>query len=208
MTNTQLNQVLQKYSLPARPFQINEYASTDEQTPAYTAWFLERLERSGIVGIRANWGSNVGLHNDLAKLIGPGGSDKSSDFYKLGDWHVFNYYTKAQKGVITNAGATVSTCYDLYVTQERDAGITHILAGTRGQNGPYPIAISNVDSMPAYKGRATLRAVIKEIPHNNGGRVDAPVLVSNGTVTVSNNVATINLSMNLDSAYTIDVYAK
>jgi hypothetical protein len=114
VTNTQLNQVLQKYSLPSRPFQINEYASTDEQTPAYTAWFIERLESSGIVGMRANWGSNVGLHNDLAKLIGPGGSDKSSNFYKLGDWHVFNYYTKAQKGVITSAGATVSTCYDLY----------------------------------------------------------------------------------------------
>jgi hypothetical protein len=208
VTNTQLNQVLQKYSLPSRPFQINEYASTDEQTPAYTAWFIERLERSGIVGMRANWGSNVGLHNDLAKLIGPGGSDKSSNFYKLGDWHVFNYYTKAQKGVITSAGATVSTCYDLYVTQERSAGNTHILAGTRGQNGPYPIIISNVDSMPAYKGRATLRAVVKEISYNNGGRVDAPVLVSNGTVTVSNNVATINLSMNLDSAYTIDIYAK
>ena len=77
-----------------------------------------------------------------------------------------------------------------------------------GQNGPYPITMSNVDSMPAYKGRATLRAVIKEIPYNNGGRVDAPVLVSNGTVTVQNNVATINLSTNLDSAYTIDVYAK
>lgn len=67
-TNTQLSQVLQKYSLPSRPFQINEYAASDEQTPAYTAWFLERFERSGIVGLRANWGSNVGLHNDLAKL--------------------------------------------------------------------------------------------------------------------------------------------
>ena len=158
--------------------------------------------------MRANWGSNVGLHNDLAKLIGPGGNDKSSNFYKLGDWHVFNYYTKAQKGFITSAGATVSTCYNLYVTQERGFGITHILAGTRGQTGSYPITISNINSMPAYKDRATLRAVIKEIPHNNGSRVDAPVLVSNGTIPVQPNTPSINLSLNLDSTYTLDVYAR
>lgn len=131
----------------------------------------------------------------------------SGSFYKLGDWHVLNYYTQAQKGLVTSAGATISTCYDLYVTQERDAGITHILAGTRGQTGDFPITISNIGSMPAYEGLTSLRAFVKEIPYNNGGRVDTPRIVSNSTIGVQNNQATINLSMNLDSAYTIDLYA-
>ncbi|PPJ52836.1 hypothetical protein CBER1_11545 [Cercospora berteroae] len=207
-TQNQLNAVLSRAGLPSRPFQLNEYAAPDEQTPAYTAWFIERFERTGIVGLRANWGSKVGLHNDLAKLLGPGGSDKSSNFYKLGDWHVLNYYTQAQKGLITRAGATVSTCYDLYVTQERNIGVTHILAGTRGQTGSYPITISNVNNMPAYNGRSTLRALIKEIPYNNGGRVDNPNVISNGTVAVRNNQVVINLNQNLDSAYTIDLFAQ
>jgi hypothetical protein len=203
-----LNQVLKQFGLPSRPFQINEYGGTDEQTPAYTAWFIQRFERAGITGLRANWGSGVGLHNDLAKILGPGRTDKSGSFYKLGDWHVLNYYTQAQKGSITLAGATVSSCYDLYVTQERSAGITHILAGSRGQTGSYPITISNVSSISAYNGRTTLRALIKEIPYNNGGRVDNPTVISNGTIAVSNNQAVINLNMNLDSAYTIDVFAQ
>ncbi|KAM3414306.1 hypothetical protein BST61_g10959 [Cercospora zeina] len=207
-TQNQLNAVLSRAGLPARPFQLNEYAAADEQTPAYTAWFIERFERTGITGLRANWGSKVGLHNDLAKLLGPGGSDKSSNFYKLGDWHVLNYYTQTQKGLITRAGATGSTCYDLYVTQERDIGVTHILAGTRGQTGAYPITVSNVDAMPAYEGKSVLRATVREIPYNGGGRVNAPNVVSNGTVAVRNNQVVITLDQNLDSAYTIDLYAQ
>ncbi|SMR45193.1 unnamed protein product [Zymoseptoria tritici ST99CH_3D1] len=207
--NTQagLNDVLSQHGLPARPFQLNEYAYIDEQSPAYTAWFISRFERTGITGLRADWGSKVGLHNDLAKLLGPGGNDTTDNFYKLGDWHVLNYYTQQQHGVITKAGATVSTCYDLYVTQERDVGSTHILAGSRGQSGAYPITVSNVDSMPAYHGKTSLRAVINEIPYNNGGRVDCPVLYSNTTVAVSDNKIVINLEQTTNSSYTIDLYA-
>ncbi len=201
-----LNYITNKYGLDSKPYQLNEYGAQDEQTPAYTAWFIERFERTNIRGLRANWGSGVGLHNDMAKLLGPGGDDKSSNFYRLGDWHVFQYYTQVQKGLITLAGATVSKCYDLYVTQERNAGITHILAGTRGQSGGYPITVSNVNNMPAYAGKTALRALIKEIPWNNGGRVDSPNLVSNGTVAVNNNQLVINLNMNQDSAYTIDIF--
>lgn len=62
--------------------------------------------------------------------------------------------------------------------------------------------------MPAYNGRSTLRALIKEIPYNNGGRVDNPNVVSNGTVAVRNNQVVINLNQNLDSAYTIDLFAQ
>lgn len=208
-TNEQLYQVLQKYNLPSRPFQLNEYAAPDEQTPAYTAWFITRFERAGVTGLRANWGSKVGLHNDLAKILGPGGDDKSGNFYKLGDWHVLNYYTQAQNGTITYAGALGSTCYDLYVTQEREAGVIHILAGTRAQTGSYPITISNIDSIPAYKGLTSLRAVVNEIPYNHGGRVDEPTLVSEGTVEITDNKLVLtHFSMTLDSAYTIDIYAR
>ena len=205
-TQAGLKYITDKYGLASKPFQLNEYGSADEQTPAYTAWFIERFERTGIRGLRANWGSGVGLHNDLAKLLGPGGSSKLSDFYTLGDWHVFNYYTQAQKGLITLAGATGSKCYDLYVTQERDNGIVHILAGTRGQEGAYPITVSNVNNNPKYVGKKTLRAVVREIPYNAAGAVAQPTLLSNSSIAVANNQVIVKLNMTTDSAYTIDLY--
>ncbi|KAI3476192.1 hypothetical protein L1887_62304 [Cichorium endivia] len=93
------------------------FAGADEQTPAYTAWFFGRFERTGITGLRANWGSKQGLHDDLARLLIV--SNDYQTFNTAGDWHVNNYYTQRQKGLITLAGATGSTCYDLYVTQDR-----------------------------------------------------------------------------------------
>ena len=61
--------------------------------------------------------------------------------------------------------------------------------------------------MPAYKDLSRIRAVINEIPYNNGGEVTSPNTIFNATVAVSNNKLIINLDQNLDSAYTIDLYA-
>ncbi|GAB3805829.1 hypothetical protein GCM10027605_32610 [Micromonospora zhanjiangensis] len=52
-----------------RPYQINEYASSNEQNPAGGAWYLARLERAGADGLRANWAGGQNLHNDLASLL-------------------------------------------------------------------------------------------------------------------------------------------
>ncbi|SPO29088.1 uncharacterized protein UTRI_06037 [Ustilago trichophora] len=204
-SNAQLQQIKKTYGLPDRPVQINEYAGSDEQTPAYTAWFIGRFERTGITGLRANWGSGKGLHDDLARLLLV--SNNYQTFDKMGDWHVFNYYTQSQPGLITLAGATGSSCYDLYVTQDRSANQVHILAGTRGQDGPYPITVSNVNNMPGFQGKSSLRALVKEIPYNNAGVVNAPNVLFNSSVSVNNNQLFYNLTMNTDSAYTIDLFA-
>jgi hypothetical protein len=206
VSNDQLNEIKRAYGLPDRPVQINEFAGADEQTPAYTAWFFGRFERTGITGLRANWGSKQGLHDDLARLLIV--SNDYQTFNTAGDWHVNNYYTQKQKGLITLAGATGSTCYDLYVTQDRGAGQVHILAGTRGQDGPYPITVSNINSFPAFSGIKSLRALVQEIPYNNAGVVNGPILLFNSSVSVSNNQLFYNLSMNTDSAYTIDLFAE
>ncbi|EPQ28692.1 uncharacterized protein PFL1_03995 [Pseudozyma flocculosa PF-1] len=197
-----LEDVKKAHGLPDRPVQINEYAGSDEQTPAYSAWFLERFERSGAWGQRANWGMWHGLHNDMAKLVG--GADQGA-FYKLGDWHVYHYYTQVQRGVVARAGATGSNCYDLYATQEPDSGLIHILAGTRGQTGAYPVVVSSLGSVAAFKGKTSLRVLVNEIPYNGGGRVDGPVTVSHADVAVVDDKLTVNLDMKLDSAYTIDI---
>lgn len=168
-----------------------------------SAWFISRLERSSQQGLRANWGWYSGLHDDLARLIG---GVAAGNPFKLGDWHVYNYYTQSQKGLITSAGAD-SVLWDLYVTQDRTAGQIHALVGNRGQGESFSISINAVKSFPAFAKATKVRVVIKEIPFNGANRVDNPTLVSNSTLSVVNNQVVIPITSKVDSAYTIDLYA-
>lgn len=188
------------------PRVLSEYAGSDEQSPAYSAWFVGRLERTGQQGLRANWGFGRNLHNDFARLVG--GVEAGSAF-KLGDWHVYNYYTQVQKGSITRAGAD-DVLWDLFVTQNKGAKQVNALVGSRGQgegwNSPnFPVTMSSVSTV--FGAATKVRAVIKEIPFNNAGRVDAPTVVSNTTYNVSGNKVVFPIYSRVDNAYTIDVYA-
>lgn len=183
-----------------------EYAGSDEQSPAYSAWFIGRFERTGQQGLRANWGYGRNLHNDFARLVA--GVEAGSP-YTLGDWHVYNYYTQVQKGSITRAGAD-DVLWDLFVTQNRGAKQVNALVGSRGQGTPwnspdFPITMSSVNTV--FGAATKVRAVIKEIPYNNAGRVDAPTVVSNATYNVVNNRVVLPIYSRVDNAYTVDVYA-
>ncbi|KAH8087102.1 glycoside hydrolase superfamily [Filobasidium floriforme] len=201
-----LDIIQSKNNLPRKLVQVNEYAGSDEQSPAYSAWFIGRFERTGQQGLRANWGYGRNLHNDFARLVA--GVEAGSP-YTLGDWHVYNYYTQVQKGSITRAGAD-DVLWDLFVTQNRGAKQVNALVGSRGQGTPwnspdFPITMSSVSTV--FGAATKVRAVIKEIPFNNAGRVDAPTVVSNATYNVVNNRVVLPIYSRVDNAYTIDVYA-
>jgi hypothetical protein len=164
------------------------------------------MERTGQQGLRANWGSGKNLHNDFARLIG--GVDAGAPF-KLGDWHVHNYYTQLQKGSITRAGAD-DVLWDLFVTQDKAAKTVRALVGSRGQGTPwnspdFPITVSSVSTV--FPGSTRVRAVIKEIPFNNAGRVDIPIVQRNETFAVTNNQVVIPIFSRVDNAYTVDLFA-
>lgn len=201
-----LSQILYKHGLPDNlPVQVNEYAYKDEQTPAYTAWFISRFERADEIALRANWGSGRGLHDDLAKLVLPV-NDGLGGYSALGDWHVLNYYTKQAKGMVVSTESTASKCYDSYATVDMQARTVHILAGTRGQEGSYPITVNGLKKLIPRARSPAVTAVIKEIPFNNGMTVFAPTLISKEKVAVANDGSvSINLNMVTDSAYTVDL---
>jgi len=167
---------------------------------------MGRMERSNQQGLRANWGYGRNLHNDFARLIG--GVEAGAAF-KLGDWHVHNYYTQLQKGSITLAGSNDVT-WDLFVTQDKSTKNVRALVGSRGQGTPYnspdfPVTVSSVSTV--FPGATQVRAIVKEIPYNNAGRVDAPVVQINTTYAVTNNRVVIPVYSRVDNAYTIDIFA-
>ena len=163
------------------------------------------LPRDGVCGDGALAAARSGP--GVATLLLPSSDGKS--WSKLGEWHVAQYYRKTQTGKITLAGAAGSKCFYLYVTQDRSAGRVNILAGVRGQEGPYPINVKNVRNMPQFANLNALRATIKEIPFNNLGAVSAPTILQNAaSVPIDGNGwVNFNLTLKLDSAYTIDLFA-
>ncbi|PWN31718.1 uncharacterized protein FA14DRAFT_158532 [Meira miltonrushii] len=200
-----LSELLKKYNkLPNDiEVQVNEYGTYDgEQVPAYTAWFISRFERANITAGRANWGSGRGLHDDLARLLLPV-NEGLGGWTTAGDWHVLNYYTKTQSGgrKLHNK-STKSKCYDTFATLHPKDRAIHILAGTRGQSGDYPIIINGLHTL----GVSCVNASIHEIPSNNASTVISPNQVSNTQIYLNMyGSITVHLNMTTDSAYTIDL---
>jgi len=48
------NTIRNRYNLPERPIDLNEYAWPSEQNPGASAFYLAQLERHNLRGLRAN----------------------------------------------------------------------------------------------------------------------------------------------------------
>jgi hypothetical protein len=53
---------------------IDEYGVAAEQVPGGGAWWIARLERYNMYGLRGNWLGGVNLQDYLASLLGKSGS--------------------------------------------------------------------------------------------------------------------------------------
>lgn len=51
------------------PIVIDEYGVIPEQCPGGSAWWISRLERYNIPGLRGNWLSGTELHDFFASLL-------------------------------------------------------------------------------------------------------------------------------------------
>lgn len=49
---------------------IDEYGTVAEEVPGGSAWWISRLERYNMYGLRGNWASGAQLHDFLAGLLG------------------------------------------------------------------------------------------------------------------------------------------
>lgn len=180
----------------SRPYQINEYAASNEQNPGDGAWYIARLERAGADGLRANWAGGGNLHNDLASLLV---RDSSGQHQPRGEWWAYRFYG-SQTGQIVSV--TPSQSYDAVAT--KTSGAAKILVGGGGTTGNVAVGLQRLDTTSGIVQNNQVRVLVQRIPYNGGGAVAGPVTVQNSVVTLSGNATTVNVPHTVaDDTYTI-----
>jgi hypothetical protein len=181
----------------SRPFQVIEYANTNEQTPGRGAWYISRLERAGADGLRANWASGASLHDFQANLLT---KNSAGQYLPLGEWFLYRYYG-SQTGNIVKFTAGTNT--DGLATKDNTARNAKILLGSNGNTGNVTVNLDRLDTTDVVEN-GRVRVVLQRIPNNSGGPVTGPVTVSDQTLSVSNNAASLTVPWSSASdAYTV-----
>jgi hypothetical protein len=179
-----------------RPYQINEYAASNEQNPGDGSWYIARLERAGADGLRANWASAGNLHNDLGNLLI---RNSAGQHQPKGEWWVYRFYG-SQTGQV--ASVTPSPAYDAFATKA--SGVAKILVGGGGTTGNIAVNLQRLDTTSGIVANNQVRVIVQRIPYNGGGAVQGPVTIQNTVVTLAGNGTTVNLPhTNADDAFTI-----
>ncbi|MFF1478456.1 RICIN domain-containing protein [Streptomyces sp. NPDC058301] len=180
-----------------RPYQINEYAAYSQQNPGGGAWFIGRLERAGADGLRGNWASGTNLHDDEANLLT---RNSSGQYLPLGEWFMYRYYG-SQTGNIVNLVPGSNT--DGLATKDNAAKNAKVLLGSNGNTGNVTVNLTGLGTTSVVES-GKVRAVVQRVPHNNGAAVAGPETISDTTLTVSNNAASVSLPWsNAKDGYTI-----
>jgi hypothetical protein len=179
-----------------RPYQINEYAAPNEQTPGGGSWYLARLERAGADGLRANWAGGANLHNDLAGLLV---RNSAGVHQPKGEWWAYRF-AASQTGQLVSV--TPSPAYDAVATKA--SGVARILVGGRGTTGNIAVNLQRLDTTSGIVANNQVRVIAQRIPNNGGAAVQGPITIQNTVVTLSNNATTVNLPHTIaDDSFTI-----
>ncbi|WP_416968703.1 RICIN domain-containing protein [Streptomyces sp. 4F14] len=169
----------------SRPFQVNEYAGSNEQTPGRGGWYISRLERAGADGLRANWAGGANLHDFAARLLTRSGSQ----YLPLGEWFLYRYYG-SQTGSIVKVTPGANT--DALATKDNAARNAKILLGSNGNTGNVTVSLGRLDTTSLVEN-GRVRAVVQRVPNNGGGAVTGPVTVSDQQLTVSGDSASVTV---------------
>ncbi|MFJ5999904.1 RICIN domain-containing protein [Streptomyces sp. NPDC092370] len=181
----------------SRPFQVNEYESPTEQNPGRGGWYISRLERAGADGLRANWASANNLHDFQAKLLT---KNSAGQYLPLGEWFLYRYYGSQTGNTVK---VTAGTNTDALATRDNTARNAKILLGSNGNTGNVTVALNRLDTTSVVEN-GRVRAIVQRIPNNNGGAVTGPVTVSDQTLTVSGDSASVSVPWtNATDGYTV-----
>ncbi|MFF7163790.1 RICIN domain-containing protein [Streptomyces sp. NPDC008086] len=169
----------------SRPFQVNEYGASSEQNPGRGGWYISRLERAGADGLRANWAWGANLHDFEANLL----TRTGSQYLPLGEWFLYRYYGSQTGNVVA---VTPGTNTDGLATKDNTARNAKILLGSNGNTGNVTVSLNRLDTTSVVEN-SRVRAIVQRIPNNGGGAVTGPVTVSDQTLTVSGNSASVSV---------------
>jgi hypothetical protein len=160
---------------------ISEYGSPDEQNPGHSAWFISRLERAGVDGLRSNWGMGGGLYAGMGDLV-------TSSWQPLGQWWIYRRYAD-QTGL--RATVTEGSQVDAVAYQDKDAAKSIIVVGNRGRvTGSVNVVIQNIPSW-LENGRTT-NILLEKVPEGNAA-MSEPTVVSKESAPVTCATLTVTI---------------
>lgn len=141
-----------KYGLPGKTININEYAVFNEQVPAGSAWWISQLERINAFGLRGNWLSGYQLHDFMASLLSKPNADTSgysataAGYYPNGDYQVYKYYYQNMTGHRVGTVPSTDLKLDAYATVGND-GYARVLVGVRITEGTWELQLNDLSSL-------------------------------------------------------------
>ncbi|KAG8828919.1 hypothetical protein FRC17_007327, partial [Serendipita sp. 399] len=139
--------LINSYGLPMREFILDEYGTYDEQNPSSSAWWIARLERYNMSGMRGNWLSRGQLHDFLASLLGKADVNNwaGTGYYSNGEWLVYNYYATQMTGYRVATTGSTNRLMDSYAVVGNR--VVRILVGARQTTGTYTLQIRNLSAL-------------------------------------------------------------
>ncbi|KUO06975.1 beta-xylosidase [Streptomyces sp. DSM 15324] len=180
-----------------RPYQVNEYGLPGEQNPGGGSWYISRLERAGMDGLRANWAGGTGLHDNEAALLT---KNSAGQYLPRGEWFAYRYYGSQTGSVVK---VTPGTSTDGFATKDNTAKNAKILLGSNGNTGTVTVNLTGLGTTSVVEN-GRVRAVVQRNPYDNGNAVSGPTTVSDTTLTVSGDAASLTVPWtNAKDAYTV-----
>lgn len=173
---------LSKRSITVKGYDANEYGTSSEQNPGHSAWFIARLERANMDGLRGNWGQGAGLYAGMADLV-------TSSWQPNSQWWIYKRYAD-QTGLRTSV--TAGNQVDAVAYQDACAAKAIVVVGNKGGvTGSVNVVVKNV---PAWlQGAATTKVVLERMPAGNGA-LSAPTVVSSSPAMVACNTLTLTVN--------------
>jgi len=140
--------MLAQYGLPARQVNVNEYAVPSEQVPSGAAWWISRLERYRMIGLRGNWESGTELHDLFANLLTKSNNPAAytaTDYAPAAEYAVYEYYNLNMTGSRVATTGSDDHLLDTYATIGN--GKVRAIVGARQQTGTWTLEFDNLSSL-------------------------------------------------------------
>lgn len=202
--------LLSKYSLPQKPIICNEYAIQSKQQPGGSTWWISRLERYGVRGLRGNWAVN-GSYDYFAGLLGKPGAGTSSynpnqaGYWNNGEYNVYKYYNLNMTGNQMQTVGSPDGLFDVYATAGTTENSVKMICGSRLTAGTWNILVTGLDTvgLPS-SGTITIQAY--QFNYAGGAFGNVPYPVDQGTTphSYSNNELLIYVSPNQTTSYAFE----
>lgn len=140
--------------LVQRAYQVNEYCTNTETVPGVSAWYIGRLERLGIDGLRANWGKDGELYDSMGHLV-------RNNTGKLGSWWIYKRYAD-MTGKLIMVTSQDSLIDGIAATDSKKSNAIIVL-GSRGRSGKVRVNFTHLNNASYLAKTGSVNVIVEQM---------------------------------------------